>query len=84
MLMNENTPSEGSELLQVQQLRRYASRLHNEAGQTLVEYGLILALITLIGLGGVVIMVGGINGLYGIVAQAYDAMCAAVGDCPSP
>jgi Flp pilus assembly pilin Flp len=71
-------------LLQVLQLRRYAASLQSDAGQTLVEYSLILALITLIGLGGVVVMVGGINGLYEIVAQAYDAMCNAVGDCPSP
>ena len=69
-------------MLQVQ-LRQKIACLRGDAGQTLVEYGLLLALLSLVGLGGVMIMVGGVNELYGIVAQAYEAMCTAVGEgCP--
>lgn len=50
----------------------------DESGQTLVEYGLILALISLVGFVGVVSLQGGVQQLYGTVKQAADAMAAAI------
>jgi Flp pilus assembly pilin Flp len=67
-------------VLQVQQLREHFAFLQGEKGQTLVEYGLLLAMIALVGLAGVMVMVGGVNELFQVAKGAYDAMCVAVGD----
>ena len=49
-----------------------------QSGQTLVEYGLILALIALMGFVGVVSLQGGVMDLYDTVKQAADAMANAL------
>jgi Flp pilus assembly pilin Flp len=45
-----------------------------ESGQTLVEYSLILTLISMVGLMGVIILAGGVDNLYDVVSKAADAM----------
>jgi Flp pilus assembly pilin Flp len=47
---------------------------HDERGQTLVEYGLILALIAMIALAGLTVMGGDVDGLYGVLDAVADAL----------
>ena len=54
---------------------RYLMRMfHDERGQTLVEYGLILALIAMIALAGLTVMGGDVDGLYGVLDAVADAL----------
>ena len=48
--------------------------LRRESGQALVEYGLILALVTLVGAVGIISMSGGVDSLYATVKKAADCM----------
>jgi Flp pilus assembly pilin Flp len=48
--------------------------VRDENGQTLVEYGLILALVAIIGFVGVLTMSGGVSTLYEMVKAAGTAM----------
>jgi Flp pilus assembly pilin Flp len=43
-------------------------------GQALVEYGLIIGLVSLAGFAGLLILAGGIDGLYDMVNAVYDAL----------
>ena len=54
-----------------------------EQGQTLVEYGLILGLISLVGLVGIAALSGGALDLYGVVQTAATCMANIVagGSC---
>jgi Flp pilus assembly pilin Flp len=45
-----------------------------EEGQTLVEYSLIISLIAIVALSGMMAMGGGVEGLYGVLETAADAM----------
>lgn len=51
----------------------------NENGQSLVEYGLILALVAVVGFIGVLTMSGGVATLYNMVKSAGTAMQATLG-----
>lgn len=50
----------------------------DENGQTLVEYSLIIALIALVAIPAVLLMSGGLGGLYDTILAAADAMAKAV------
>jgi Flp pilus assembly pilin Flp len=59
----------------VSNLRQFISRvLGSESGQALVEYGLILSLIALAALAGITAFGGGVDGLYGTLEAAANAM----------
>ena len=45
-----------------------------EEGQTLVEYSLIISLIALVALGGMLALGSGVEGLYGVLETAAEAM----------
>ena len=45
-----------------------------EEGQTLVEYGLILSLIALTALGGMAVMGGEVEGLYGVLETVAETL----------
>ena len=49
-----------------------------EAGQALVELGLILALVSLVALVGLSAMGGGVDGLYGVIETLANEMADAV------
>jgi Flp pilus assembly pilin Flp len=49
-------------------------RISNQTGQSLVEYGLILALIALVGLIGLGLFGGGLLDLYAVMEVAADCM----------
>jgi Flp pilus assembly pilin Flp len=48
--------------------------LGSEAGQALVEYGLVLSLIALAAMAGITAFGGGVNGLYDTLETAANAM----------
>jgi pilus assembly protein Flp/PilA len=45
-----------------------------EEGQTLVEYGLILSLIAITAIGGMTLMGGEVEGLYGVMQTVADTL----------
>jgi len=45
-----------------------------EEGQTLVEYGLILSLIAITAIGGMAVMGGEVEGLYGVLETVAETM----------
>jgi Flp pilus assembly pilin Flp len=45
-----------------------------ERGQTLVEYALIIALLAVALIGGLTAFGGGVDGLYGVIQEAIDAL----------
>ncbi len=47
---------------------------HGEDGQTLIEYSLIISLIALTAVGGLTLMGGEIDGLYGVLETVANAM----------
>ena len=49
-----------------------------EAGQTLVEYGLILALISLVAVVGLTTMAGGVGGLFDTIRTVAETMADAL------
>ena len=48
--------------------------IRRESGQTLVEYSLIIALIAIALVGALGAFGGGVNGLYGVIQAAIDAL----------
>jgi len=49
-------------------LRRITHKIvHQEDGQTLIEYSLIISLIALTAVGGLTLMGGEVDGLYGVL-----------------
>ena len=59
----------------VSNLRQFIARtLGSEAGQALVEYGLVLSLIALAAMAGITAFGGGVNGLYDTLEAAANAM----------
>ena len=46
----------------------------DEEGQTLVEYGLILSLIAITAIGGMTLMGGEVEGLYGVMQAVADTL----------
>ena len=56
-------------------LRRITHKFfHREDGQTLVEYGLIVSLIALTAIGGLTLMGGQVDGLYGVLETLADTL----------
>jgi pilus assembly protein Flp/PilA len=56
-------------------LRRLTHQIfHQEDGQTLIEYSLIISLIALTAVGGLTLMGGEVDGLYGVLETVADAM----------
>jgi Flp pilus assembly pilin Flp len=51
-----------------------AKRISSQSGQTIVEYGLILALISIAGLIGLGLFSGGLLDLYDLLQSAADCM----------
>ena len=58
--------------------RQFRLRSVEESGQTLVEYSLILTLISMVGLIGVIALAGGVDNLYDVVNSAATAMADAL------
>lgn len=52
--------------------------LHQEDGQTLAEYGLILALISLVAIVGLTTMAGGVGGLFDTIRTVAETMADAI------
>jgi Flp pilus assembly pilin Flp len=65
------------------QITFLAKRTSDQSGQTLVEYGLILALISIAGLIGLGLFSGGLLDLYDLLQSAADCMANMVsgGSC---
>jgi len=51
-----------------------AKRISDESGQSLVEYGLIVAMISLVGLVGLGLFGGGLTDLYDVLGLAANCM----------
>jgi Flp pilus assembly pilin Flp len=59
----------------VSKFTHFLVRLSNgEQCQTLVEYGLILALIGIAAIAGLTVMGGEVDGLYGVIEAVADAL----------
>jgi Flp pilus assembly pilin Flp len=59
----------------VSKFTHFLVRLSNgEQGQTLVEYGLILAHIGIAAIAGLTVMGGQVDGLYGVIEAVADAL----------
>ena len=52
---------------------------HEESGQSLVEYALLLSLIAVVAIPTLVLVEGGVNGLYDQVKTVADAIAHAIG-----
>ena len=49
---------------------------HDQSGQALVEYVLILSLVSVTAIGALQVFGGGVQGLYGVIQAAVDALGA--------
>jgi Flp pilus assembly pilin Flp len=54
------------------------AKFEQEAGQAVVEYGLVLALVSLAAIVGLTAMAGGVGGLYDTIETLASAMADAV------
>jgi Flp pilus assembly pilin Flp len=50
------------------------AKYQSEDGQTLVEYGLIIALIAIVAVAGLTVMGGEVDGLYGVIEAVAEAL----------
>lgn len=62
----------GSQVSIYRQLLRM--RATEEAGQTLVEYSLIISLIALTAVGGIAVLGGGVDGLYNLLETVANTL----------
>jgi Flp pilus assembly pilin Flp len=54
------------------------AQINHEAGQAVVEYGLILGLVSLAAIIGLTAMAGGVGGLYDTMVRLTEAMADAL------
>lgn len=55
------------------------ANIHAEDGQTLVEYGLILALVSIVAIAGLSVMGGDVVGLYSVLERLATTLTGTVG-----